>query len=124
MEQQIQLSLPTDWIELLKRTADSQHTDLITVLRQAVEHYLKEQAHQTIEQEQVAYVAQHAELLRQYAGEYIAMRRGYVIDHDSDRAALSQRVRARYGSTPILITPVLAQPHQTITVHSPRSSHA
>lgn len=75
---------------------------------------------QDIEQEQRAYTAQHAQLLTTYAGQYIAMRHGQVVDHDDNRAALSQRVRARFGRAPVLITPVLAQPQQTITARSPR----
>ena len=81
---------------------------------------IREQAQQAIEQEQRAYAAQHPQLVAQYAGEYIAMHHGEVVDHDADRAALGRRVRARYGHTPVLITPVLAQPQQVITVRSPR----
>lgn len=119
MERQVAISLPDDWIEQLNRTADSQNTDLATVLKQAVEHYLSEQARRAIDREQVAYTERHAELLERYAGQYIAIQHGEVIDHDDDRVALSQRIRARYGRSPVFITPVLAQAQQTITVPSP-----
>ena len=45
---------------------------------------------------------------------------GKVIDHDVDEVALSQRVRNQYGNISVLITPVLPQLLQTITVRSPR----
>ena len=39
-----------------------------------------------------------------YAGQYVAVLQGEVLDHDSDRLALAQRIRARYPETPALIT--------------------
>jgi predicted transcriptional regulator len=120
MEELVQISLPAVLVNKLDEVANLQHTDLATVVSQAIERYLREQAHQEIEQEQQAYAAQHAQLLTKYAGEYIAMHHGQVIDHDENRAALSQRLRKRFGRTSVLITPVLAQPQQTITVRSPR----
>ncbi len=73
-----------------------------------------------IDREQQAYEAQHSQLLKKYAGQYIAMRHGKVVDHDEDSVELWQRVRKNYGKEPILITPVLDQPRQVITVRSPR----
>ena len=116
MEATIQISLPAVLVSELDQVATIQHTDLTVLVTQAIERYLKERAYQDIEQEQNAYSAQHAQLLTEYAGQYIAMHHGKVVDHDSARADLSRRVRARYGRVPVLITPVLAQPEQTITV--------
>lgn len=75
---------------------------------------------QAIARESRAYIQQHAALLAQYHGRYIAMMEGKVVDDDADEVALSRRVRARYGKQPVLITPVLREPIQSITVHSPR----
>ncbi len=120
MEELVQISLPAALVNKLDQVANLRHTDLATIVSQAIERYLREQAHQEIEQEQQAYAAQHAQLLATYAGQYIAMYHGQVIDHDENRAALSQRVRNRFDRAPVLITPVLAQPQQTIIVRSPR----
>ena len=73
-----------------------------------------------IDREQQAYEAQHSQILKKYAGQYIAMRHGKVIDYDTDRVAISQRVRTRFGNEPVLITPVLSEARQTIVVRSPR----
>jgi predicted transcriptional regulator len=116
MEEQVQISLPATLVEELSQAASTRHTDLTAVLTQAIEHYLREQAQHAIEREQREYAAQHSQLVAQYKGEYIAMYDGEVVDHDADRAALGRRVRARYGRAPVLITPVLAQPRQVITV--------
>jgi predicted transcriptional regulator len=75
---------------------------------------------QAIAGETQAYLRQHAALLAQYHGRYIAMLEGKVVDDDADEVALSRRVRARYGKQPVLITPVLREPIQSVTVHSPR----
>lgn len=85
-----------------------------------VERPLAEKRLDQIDREQRTYEAQHARLLALYAGQYIAMRQGQVVDHDTDRVALGQRVRARYGFEPILITPVRQEVRQTMVVRSPR----
>jgi len=92
--------------------------DTMSVLE--VERPLAEKRLDQIDREQQAYEAQHARILAIYAGQYIAMRRGQVVDHDTDRVALGQRVRARYGFEPILITPVRQEARQTMVVRSPR----
>lgn len=72
-----------------------------------------------IEQEQQVFAARHQEFLAMYPGETIAIHAGKVIDHDVDRVALSRRIRGRYGNQPILITPVLPEPIQTMQMRSP-----
>ena len=72
-----------------------------------------------IDVEMQHYLRQHQQLLAHYGGQYIAMLHGEIIDHDLDEVALSRRVRTRYGATTILITPVLPEPIQKITLRSP-----
>ena len=47
-----------------------------------------------------------AELASKYAGEYVVMHEGQVVDHDSDVMRLEQRVAERFAETPLLIAPV------------------
>ena len=119
MEKQVQVMLPQHLFDKLHKVAEQRQTDILHLLDQVMENYLAQDSLAQIEVEQRAYEAQHAELSTRYTGEYIAMHRGQVIDHDSDRVALSRRVRASYGNAPILITPVLAEARQTIRVRSP-----
>lgn len=72
-----------------------------------------------IAQEQAAYEAQHATLYRKFAGEYIAIQEGVVVDHDVDRVTLSRRIRTKFGKQPILITPVLANPQRIFRLSRP-----
>ena len=73
-----------------------------------------------IDLEQQSFVAQHDALLQAYAGQYIAMFQGSVVDHDMDRVALSLRVRKQYGNQPVLITLVRPETLQDIVIRSPR----
>lgn len=136
-----QIFLPDQMVEQLQAVADREGSALADVLAEAVEQYIalsplvtvpkgdaekhpwkvkrEEQEHQ-INEEQRRYEAQHPELLKQYAGQYIAMYKGEVVDNDSDDAELSRRIRARFGNAPVLITPVLKEPIQTFFVRSPR----
>ncbi len=43
------------------------------------------------------------DLAAKYLGEYIAMVKGQVVDHDVDVTKLDIRVRQQYGSLPVLI---------------------
>jgi hypothetical protein len=137
----MQIALPDPIFERLQNAALQTSTNLSELLVQAVEFYLASapedklnskdaifdsddqweiEQQNAIEREMQAYRQQHPPLLTQYPGEPIAMLNGQVIDHDSDETQLSQRIRFAYGKQPILITPVLAQPEQTIFVRSPR----
>lgn len=119
METMTQIPVPTRLVERLRWAMAAGDPDVPHLIEQAIEQYLSEQRSIEIEKEQQAYEAQHAQLLTTYQGQYIAMRGGQVVDHDTDRVALSRRVRSRYGSSAVLITPVLRQARQTITVRSP-----
>jgi len=55
-----------------------------------------------------------------YAGQYVAVLQGEVLDHDSDRLALAQRIRARYPEMPVLITAAEARAPREFKVRSPR----
>lgn len=130
----IPVSLSEQTVEKLCQVAAIRGTGMSDLLDQVVEQYLadelafrgrageetKDERLEQIEREQKAYEARHNHLLETYAGQYIAMRQGQVVDHDVDRVSLGRRVRARYGYEPILITPVRREACQTIVVRSPR----
>jgi hypothetical protein len=52
-----------------------------------------------------------------YEGEYVAVNNQQLVDHDMDSEALHNRIRAKYGKTPILIMP--AKGPQDIHIFSP-----
>lgn len=53
-----------------------------------------------------------------YEGEFVAIHEQRVVDRDKDEDALHQRVRTKYGQTPVAIIP--AEGPQEIRVFSPR----
>lgn len=75
---------------------------------------------QQISLEQSAYERQHHEILERYRGRYIAMRQGQVVDADTDKIALSRRVRRQYGNESVLIKLVQSAPIETYHIRSPK----
>ncbi len=60
------------------------------------------------------------ELRKQYEGEYIAVHRGQVIDHDPDLRTLHLRVFAEIGHAVVLLKKVTNQPDRELVFRSPR----
>ena len=57
---------------------------------------------------------------QQYQGQFVAVHQGQVIDHDTDRLHLYQRLRQRLGDTPVLITPADPSHPREFRLLSPR----
>ena len=86
----------------------------------AIREFLRAVTRQALHQEVQAFQAQHTKLLQKYAGRYIAMYQSEVVDDDEDQLALLARIDEKYPQSPVLITPVVAEPEETYTVRSPR----
>jgi hypothetical protein len=71
-----------------------------------------------IKREQAWWMAKSKAERLKYAGEYIAVHNQTLIDHDSDRLALSRRIRAKYGKTAVLMMP--AEGPREIRIYSTR----
>jgi len=71
-----------------------------------------------------AYRTMHAELKQRFLGEYVAIHNGELVDHDADRRALSRRVRQKYRSVAVLITPVEEKPEREFLMQSPLDKHS
>ena len=80
------------------------------VLELAVRRYFDEMEQEAIHAETEAFWAMHEQLRAQYSGQYVAVYRGSVVDHDADVASLEHRVRGRFGPAPVLIAPVEPAP--------------
>ncbi len=74
------------------------------IFAKSVRLYLWEVDRRKISEESAIYRQRHAELKEQYLGQYIAMHNGQVVDHDTDFQTLRQRVRQRFGRTPVMMT--------------------
>lgn len=71
---------------------------------QALRRYLWELDRRKITEESKVFRRRHAELKERYLGQYIAMHKGQVVDHDPDFQTLHQRVRQQFGRTAVMIT--------------------
>lgn len=95
----------------------------VQITIEAVEHEPKGELSawdKQIRQESEAFIRQHAGLLKQYEGQFVAIHNGAVIDHDGDKRTLFHRVRAQWRDMPILIREVNKVPIREVTIRSPR----
>lgn len=114
------ISIPESVMNDLNELIKLEGAPIEEVLNRAVTHYRGELGHRKIIAEAEAYRRKHLRLRTKYLGEYIAMHNGHVVDHDRDLAALNRRIRARYGSTPVLMRLVEQVVEREIIVRSPR----
>lgn len=114
------LALDKKLVDGLQQLADESGISVEDLAEKAIFHYIREEADKKIDQEEAHYKAQHAELLQMYAGRYIAMHEGKVIDTDSDQLDLYLRVRQHYPLVGILIKKVTTQVEVILHMRSPR----
>jgi hypothetical protein len=73
-----------------------------------------------VRREMEAYVALHPSLKADYMGQHVAILDGGLIDHDTDPAALYQRVAVSYPDRFVWLTAVEEEPLSTLVFRSPR----
>ncbi|MFO7537755.1 MAG: DUF5678 domain-containing protein [Chloroflexota bacterium] len=100
--------------EQMKKTAQAKQASLDELFADAARLYLWEETRRQISEESARYQLQHAEIKKEFAGKYVAMKNGRVVDSDNDFHALYQRVQNQYGEDPIMITLVTDEPVVTI----------
>jgi hypothetical protein len=107
-----------DLIRSIEKLANEQGTDTEALVNAWLERQLALEREQRIFEETERFQAQHSALLPIYAGQYIAMHNGVVVDHAESLTPLYERIRARFGDEPVLITPVTTEPIQTFNRRS------
>ena len=107
-------------IRSVEKLAQDQGTDAESLVNAWIERELALAREQRIREESARFRAQHSTLHANYAGEYVAMRNGQVLDHDPDVQALYLRMHEHFGDEPILIAPVTDTPDPTYNMRSPR----
>lgn len=114
------VSLQPDLAERLEETAAEKEIAADDLLDLAVRSYLRQIDRETIKAESEAFRAMHAELLRQYPNQYVAIHRKVVVDADEDFHLLHSRIRSRFGQLPVLLRLVAQEPERTLVFRSPR----
>ena len=108
------IALESNLYNRVKKAALEQKADIDDILNLAIRRYLWELDRHKISEETRIYRQRHAELKKQYLGQYIAMHEGQVVDHDNDFPTLRQRIRRRFEHTPVMITLVEEAAEQTL----------
>ncbi len=105
-----------------KSAAARRGTTLTAIVREALERYLSDNREappdelEPLAKDMAWYEANKRKLLRRYAGQYVAIVDGHVVDHDKEFAPMAQRVFRRYGVRAIFMPKVV--PGQRV-VHLP-----
>jgi hypothetical protein len=113
------IALRTDLLEILEQDAVQEARSVNEIVNEAVERYLHERQIAKLDAEVAAFEKMHPELRQKYLGQWVAVHEQKRVDHDSDRAALYERVRATYGRTAVLIRQVTEQPDNEIWIRTP-----
>lgn len=80
----------------------------------------KDEKQKAMSREEAAYQAMYEDLYTQYAGQYVAIYQGELVDHDEDGSQLYQRIRQQYPGQFVLITPVESTAEEKYQILSPR----
>jgi hypothetical protein len=126
MALKISLQLPDDVYQRVVHYARARNQDVETAIVDYLEQNLPEgrlpnqEAMLDADLEVAAYAAMHPILKQQYEGEYVAIYRGKLIDHDSDRLALFERIEKAYPDQFVLMRPVEPAPEREFHFRSPR----
>jgi len=100
------MMLKSDLWQLLELEAKEESRTVSDMVHEAIEQYLYERRLAKIDHEIMGYEQLHAELCLNHLGQWVAIHQQKLVDVDSDRAKLYQRVRSQYGQIPVLIRQV------------------
>jgi len=73
-----------------------------------------------VAREQAAYAQMHAQLWQDYPGEYVAIHNGKLVDRDTNKLALYDRIVERFPDEFVLMRRVEASPDREFMFHSTR----
>lgn len=114
------LSIAEETVTGLAQVAASLGTTIEVLVNKAIRRYLRQEAEKKIRREEQCFRAQHAQLLDQYKGRFIAMHEGGVIDSDVDELALYLRIRHGFPMVGVLIKQVTPNLEEVWAMRSPR----
>jgi hypothetical protein len=114
------LSLQPPLADEVYQAARHEGRDAAEFLAEAVRQRLAVYRQKRIVAETEAWYRLSVEERKSYAGQYVAVYDGQVIDSDADRLTLHLRIRERLGREPVLITEGGDQPISVYRIRSPR----
>ncbi len=124
MNRETTLAIPAELYERIERLAATRETPVAYLLEEAltlVENQPIELVRSgAMSREESAYRSMHRELLEKYAGWYVAIHGGKLVDVDKDELTLAARINACFPNTIILLKQVQESPMREINYRSVR----
>lgn len=71
-------------------------------------------------QEIEVYKKMHSRLVKKYLGQFVAIYKGKLVDHDADKEALFLRIKEKFPNQTVLQRQVLENPDPVLHFRSPR----
>ncbi|MCP4423809.1 MAG: hypothetical protein GY803_04890 [Chloroflexi bacterium] len=131
MTQYVNVPLPKKMYRRMKRWAETRQQDVGEAIADYLTDALPSEGAATVppaetdpqvEREKIAYLKLHPILKKKYAGQYVAIYGGQLVDHDKDYGALFERIDDRYPDSFVWLTRVEDKPIGALVFRSPRLS--
>ncbi|MCC6607959.1 MAG: hypothetical protein IT327_32435 [Anaerolineae bacterium] len=118
------IQLPQDLYDAVRKKAAAQQKTTDALVTEWVSEHLEEsetsEITQAFEQEVAAFEQMRADLLTQYAGQFVAIYQGKVVASGSEKLALLDKVREQYGNVVCYIEKVAPDSPRTVRMPSVR----
>lgn len=118
------IQLPQDLYDAVRKKAAAQQKTTDALVTEWVSEHLDEsestEVTQAFEQEVAAFEQMRADLLTQYAGQFVAIYEGKVVASGSEKLALLDKVREQYGNVVCYIEKVAPDSPRTVRMPSVR----
>ena len=118
------IQLPQDWYDAVRKKAAAQQKTTDALVTEWVSEHLDESETsdiiQAFEQEVAAFEQMRADLLTQYADQFVAIYQGKVVASGSEKLALLDKVREQYGNVVCYIEKVAPDSPRTVRMPSVR----
>ncbi len=114
------VTLNPELVQQIENWSSQEGGDAQSFVEKAVRTYLGQMRQEKIRTETEAFNEQYDMLKANYAGQYVAVHQGKVIDHDTDIRSLHLRVYEQLGRTPVLLKQVMDEPERELHFRSPR----
>lgn len=124
MQKEITLSVPEDIYWQVERVASATRRDVVDVMLDTLAHaftpYPENPKRAAMKTEIAGYEAMHAELVKRFLGQYVAIYQGRLVDQDADPVALHRRITANYAGKVVLSRKVQQEAAPVLHMRSPR----
>jgi predicted transcriptional regulator len=116
------LEIPAELYERIERLAAVRETSIAYVVQDALTLAVDQMEigpdEAKMDAEDAAYQAMHPELMERFAGQFVAIHNGKVVDVDKDEMAIYFRIDERFPDEVILIKRVVELPEPELYVPS------